>query len=395
MPNVDPALVFEHQIDGPGTHVLLIGIGAYRYLLDGPDENPEAADEMGQLDAPPKSAKALADWFLDNFDNPDRPLASLALVVSADKPVRYVHAKATAPAHDLPRGAIAEIKDAVRGWNQRASADRNNMTIFFFCGHGLFSGISVLLCRDFGETLETRFDGAVNFDDFLAAMLTMQPENQLFIVDACRTPADIENALIGRRSAGNSLLDPVPLARRGGSVAKQSVHFASSSLAPSYGRADGVSIYTDALIRALAGGGAQNDLAWWIGTNGLQTALAAYTTRIARKYEVVQEPDRTRSAQFKVHKPGSIKVPIYVTCQPPAVWAESFRIEAHANNVVAEVRAHDPAAGTNGEEVELSLALASYEVRACFEAASPFQGGTQNVVAVPPEAPCCIPVARR
>lgn len=395
MPDHDPALVYEHLAAEPGTHVILIGIGAYRYLIDGEDENLETADDMGQLDAPPKSAKALADWFLDHFKNPERPLASLALLVSADEPFRYSHDKATAKDHDLPRGTLPEIKAAVRAWNRRASVNRGNQTIFFFCGHGLFSGSSVLIGRDFGEMLETRFDGAVNFDDFLAAMLTMQPDNQMFIVDACRTPAALENALIGRKSTGDGLLDPVPLAARGGSLAKQSVHLATSTLAPSYGRTDGVSIYTDALIRALSGGGAQNDLEWWVGTNGLQTALAAYTARIARKYDVVQEPDRIRSGQFKVHQPTSVKVPIYVTCQPATVWGECFRIDALLDGIVSGTCAHDPVASANGGEVELSLELERYEVKVCFGAASQFEGGAKKVWAVPPEAPCCIPIAMR
>jgi hypothetical protein len=395
MPDVDSALVYENVAAKPGTHVILIGIGTYRYLIGGEDENPDTADEMGQLDAPPKSVKVLADWFLDHFENPERPLASLALVVSADAPVRYAHGRATAEDHDLPRGTVPEIKAAVRAWNTRASVHRGNQTIFFFCGHGLFSGSSVLIARDFGETMETRFDEAVNLDDFLAAMLTMQPDNQVFVVDACRTPAALENALIGRKNTGDGLLSPVPLAARGGSLAKQSVHLATSTLAPSYGRTDGISIYTDALIRALSGGGAQSDLDWWIGTNGLQTALAAYTARIARKYDVAQEPDRIRSGQFKVHQPTSVKVPIYVTCHPAEVWGECFRIDALLDNSVSKSCAHDPVAGANGEEVELSLDLERYEIKVCFGEASQFGGGAKKVLAVPPEAPCCIPIEMR
>jgi len=394
MPSVDRALVFERQVEGPGTHVLLVGAGAYIYLVDGEEENLDAAEGMEQLDAPPKSARALADWFLDHFDNPDRPLASLALVISAEKAVRYSHEKATVKPHNLPRGSVPEVRDAARAWESRASSNRGNQVIFYFCGHGLFSGNSVLICRDFGKTMQTRFDGAVNFDGFLSAMSTMQPDNQLFLIDACRTPAAIENYLIGRSSMGNSLLDPVPLQTRGGSTAKQSVHFATSSLASSYGRDDGVSLYTDALLRALGGGGAQNDLGWWVGTNGLQTALSAYTTRIARKYDVEQEPDRTRSGQFKVHKPACVEVPIYITCDPADVWAESFRIEARLGAAVSKAHAHDPASGAC-EELEFPLQLASYELAACFDPASPFAGGTSTVMAVPPEAPCRISVSRR
>lgn len=78
----DPALIFEGDPKKPGTHVLLIGIGTYPYLLGGPDQRPEIADGMGQLLTPSPTVRALADWFLDTFENPDHPLASLAMLIS-------------------------------------------------------------------------------------------------------------------------------------------------------------------------------------------------------------------------------------------------------------------------------------------------------------------------
>ena len=395
MAKVDPALVFERDVGGAGTHVLLIGIGDYPYLVDGKEENLAVADGMEQLDSPPLSVLALAEWFLEHFDNPDRPLASLATVVSAKKPWRYPGARATAPPHSVPRGTISEVKKAAVAWALRANSNRGNQAIFFFCGHGIFSGNSVLMCRDYARTKLTKFDGTINLDGFLAAMSTQQPDNQLFLIDACRTPAAVENQLIGLTSVGDSLISPDELASRGGSQAKQRVPFATSSLAASWGRDDGVSIYTDALIQALGGGGAQADLGLWVGANGLQTALSAYTLRIASRHGVEQEPDRTRSGQFKIHKPATVKVPIYVTCVPTDVWSQSFRIEARIGAAVEDACDHKPAADSDGKEVKLSLPPANYEVAACFDAGSPYKDGSTNVFAAPPEAPCCIPVSLR
>jgi len=76
----DKALVFENRGANPGTHVLIIGIGEYPHLIRGENENTAIAEGMEQLDAPPISARAVAKWFLDNFENPERPLASLAMV---------------------------------------------------------------------------------------------------------------------------------------------------------------------------------------------------------------------------------------------------------------------------------------------------------------------------
>jgi hypothetical protein len=61
----DPALVFEAPESTPGTHVLIIGIGDYPRLIGGAEASPDIAESMGQLTAPPLSARHLARWFLD------------------------------------------------------------------------------------------------------------------------------------------------------------------------------------------------------------------------------------------------------------------------------------------------------------------------------------------
>jgi hypothetical protein len=60
----------------------------------------------------------------------------------------------------------------------------------------------------------------------------------------------------------------------------------SLALSPSYGRIKGVSLYTEALIQAMSGGGAQSNEQWWVGTLGLQTTLFDYTVRLATKERV-------------------------------------------------------------------------------------------------------------
>jgi Caspase domain len=393
---VDRALVYQTDNDGPGTHVLLIGIGAYSHLLDGVEEKLELADGMGQLDAPPLSVKAIADWFMDgSFINEERPFTSLALVISEDEPCSYGHANANRGGHDLPIGNAADVVDAIRHWVTRASSHRDNQIIFYFCGHGVFSGNSVLLCRDYGAVDEDRFEGALNFDTFIQGIWTKVPEYQVLFADACRTPYSVVDLLTRNQSAGRNSLTPSPLVDRGGTPAKQSIHLATSDLSASYGRTRGASIYAEALLRAMSGGGAQSEYGMWVGTDGLQNALGTYTARLAEREGVEQEPDRIRSGRFKVHKPAQIEVPLYLTCDPSEAWECAFEVKASAlTGLDTRTFRHDPAEVPDRQELELVVPVNQYRVVATFEPGAPFSGGSSLVIAHPPEAPLCLPITR-
>jgi hypothetical protein len=332
----DQALVFAApDLSGPGTHVLIVGIGDYPHLLGGTEQRPDIAEGMSQLDAPVNSARALASWFLDgDFDNVDRPLASLALVLSDREPVVFEH-KNSQRQEAVPRGTIGDVDQAIDNWVTRASSNQENQTIFFFCGHGVSSGEPVLLLRDFGAVRTNRFKGALNLTGFVNAMQTMPPEYQLFLIDACLVPTSVENAAtVSRVTLGSPCVTPKDLGDRGGRPAKQSVHQAASALSPSYGRINGVSLYTEALLKALRGGGAQLNKEGWVSTLGLQIALDDYTTRLATKEKVEQRPELVKSSSFTVHRPQSIEIPVYIRSRPPEALGKVKRLETRRDSVV-------------------------------------------------------------
>ena len=338
---------------------------------------------MKQIGTPSPSARALATWFLDEFKNADRELASLALVLSEPTPASFAHPRAL-PAAELPRGTANEVIEAIQKWVKRASSSLENQAVFFFCGHGLSSSEPILLLRDFGEDEDHRFRGALNLNGFLGAMQTQIPTYQLFLIDACRTPTEINNLALGRAHLGQNALDPSDLSSRGNSPAKQSVHHATSSLAPAYGRADGRSLYTEALIQALDGGGAQPDFGWWIGTPGLQTALGAYVDRLARRENVIQEPERVANARFKIHKPTKIRVPLYVTSEPKEALRVA-RVEARLGNTVTAC--YDPSISEPCEEWPAILDHREHQLAARFQAGSGYRDVNDTLQVAPPELP--------
>lgn len=396
----DPALIFHDPAQRAGTHVLLLGVGDYPWLEGGakcttPEQRARAMG-MGQLGAPSLSIRAMADWFLDagGFANPDKPLASLAMLLSEPEPAQF---RGTA----VPRGTIADVLKAVGAWLMRANKRRDNAVAFAFCGHGLQSGNPVLLCRDYARNPQNRFEGAIDFEQFRIALSTRQPDTQLLLVDACRTP-DVETALLGQATPGNGLIGLESLGTRDNAPALQSSHFATSLYTPAWGSDTSPSLFTEALLGALNGGGANQADGWWVTTSRLHAALSTYLARISRDEGISQRPV-AQTQEFRITKPSKIIVPLYVGSAEPEIWTQRVTIRACRGTEFSADFPHDPAADANGKGCSFRLSNKPsqdpvdviYDVSASFEAQSPFADAVCRVIAFPPEVTCDLAVSRR
>lgn len=394
----DPALIFSDPAERAGTHVLLIGVGDYPWLEGGAKcttpARMAAANGLRQLGAPPLSMRAMADWFLDGFANPDKPLASVALLLSEPDPADY---RGSA----VPRGTIADVKKAVAAWITRANARRDNALIFGFCGHGMQSGQnSVLLCRDFARNEQNLFEGAIDFEQFRIALSTRLPDTQLLLIDACRT-RDLEVDPLGQATPGDPLIGVVSTMPRDNTQALQCVQYATSPDTRAWGPDNGASLFTCALLAALAGGGADRTQQWWVTTTELQAALATYLPRLAREWDVQQVPGN-QSLPFRICKPENIVVPLYVRSTDASIWKEKVTIVARRGVGFVEEIEHDPLALPDRCECEFRLHNPSlkprdvtYDVLAKFGPGSPFLDAEDIAHAYPPEAECELSVSRR
>ncbi len=399
----DPALLFNDPANRDGTHILLIGVGDYPWLEGGAScttpERKALAMGLGQLGAPPRSMRALADWYLDGFENQERPLASLAMLLSEPAPAQYSHPKLAQPV-TVPRGTISDVKKAVSKWIARANKRRGNGVVFGFCGHGVQSGNPVLLCRDYAKDLNNRFGGAIDFANFQIFLSSKQPNTQLLFVDACRTPDAVASQL-GSATPGDALLSGDSLTTRDNAPAMQSLHFATSLYSVAWGRNDQPSLFTQALIDAFQGGGADSDADWWITTSRLHSALATYLDRMSREEGVSQRPV-AQTQDFKVSKPRSVVIPLYVESADPAIWAESVTIEALREAIMVQKVAHQPppSPGFTGPGLHVTIQGrkpkdVTYDVRASFGPASTFLDCSEQVIAMPPQGICELPVSKR
>ena len=129
------SLIFVNNIDGPATHAIVIGVGAYRHLVGGDRKLFPNHQGLGQLTSPPNSAQAFARWLLDSYKNPEKPLASVELLVSGKSTGKFVLPDGTVK--NVQRASMANVKEAITHWQERGDSHTGNLMVFFFSGHGL------------------------------------------------------------------------------------------------------------------------------------------------------------------------------------------------------------------------------------------------------------------
>ena len=179
--------VYEDPTVASGTHALVIGVGVYDHLIGGSQTVLDDPYGLGQLAAPPVSAAAVARWLLQDLVNPQTPLASLEVVISAPGPRGYPETSTGSVV--VEPATMANIKEAATRWFQRANTNEENVAFFYHCGHGLQSSDLALLAQDFGSPggdPPKRMDNAYNFHRSYRGMARCAAKGQFFFVDACR-----------------------------------------------------------------------------------------------------------------------------------------------------------------------------------------------------------------
>ena len=183
---VDECLVVDRQVGlGAATHAIVVGIGDYPYLLEGSAGQPtEFHDGMGQLTSPPISARLFARWLIESFHHPEKPLATLSLLLAERNPQPFVN-PVTGQQYNVPDASLAQVKAAVRKWKHLGDSNADNLLIFFFSGHGISQGRDTsLLLADFGAAPENVLEGAIDFQRLHLAMAQCAARYQVYFVDA-------------------------------------------------------------------------------------------------------------------------------------------------------------------------------------------------------------------
>jgi hypothetical protein len=301
---------------GPGTHALIIGVGAYTHLNGGSGKRTSKHMDLGQLTSPPYSAFAFADWVIRDFRNSKRPLASVELLVSPANP------------YALPNGqerlaeaaTMANVKDAFDRWFQRCDTSEQNMGIVYFCGHGVLRENTALLLEDYGKADLRAFENAIDMEMTHKGMGSCKANLRCCFIDSCRQEA---------YKLGKQLQDPATvlvLPEFGAaSAADAPIFYASAPGTLAYGLTGSVSRFTEALLKCLNGRGAARDdtgTKWLVTTGSLANAISQIVQEINKNGGEGLQLSPTGGSNLAssiVHEvQGDPEVPVEVCCDPSA-----------------------------------------------------------------------------
>jgi hypothetical protein len=271
---------------------------------------------MGQLSSAPVSAREFARWFLGELDNPAFPRASLDLLLSDAAGNQFTDP--SGQTHNIGRATFSNVETAVLDWFQRGMAGPDNLMILFFCGHGLGKGKqTILLAEDFGSLPDTlSLKRAIDFDQFYLGMDQCAARQQCFFVDACR---------VGSPFALNTLAyfgDPLipPSAKVSPIPRSAPVFYSAVPGTTAYGRPGKSSFFTEALLNAFRGAGADDATGnWTVPTDTLPRGIHAHLRRSVARTAAQGQLSLADglSAPFDLHRlAGDPVVPVEVTCSP-------------------------------------------------------------------------------
>lgn len=360
----------------PQTHVLIIGVGGYPFIQDGKDQKEqhfESAKDSGQLTSPPVSAEAFYNTVIKLHHEGAwiKPLGSIEVLLS----VAESNEKELFEGQQLEAATIANIKRSFRQWKRRCDSHEDNVTIFYFCGHGVDKEEHILLAEDFGEEPSNPWEGSFAFDQTRRSFNSCKASTQLFFIDACR------NITVDMFTTKTQLypIDTVDLTLTDCRFSLTQKSAAANRSA--YGPEHGVSYYSQSLIKALEGGALvhEND-EWTIATGRLAPIVGDFLDAIAP-----DEDTRQRCNNVSGHSTNILRfaeppnIDLTISCTPPQAQEIANLSYVHIDTKLGDTRAADKAPW------KVSIKPGIYHVKADFPAGTYHPSGGASVF-MPPHA---------
>ncbi len=310
----------------PATHVMIVGVGDYQ------DKNRFPLE----LKTATHSARALADWFIDEtpkFKNDICPLASVAVVLSESPSCTAPH-YAGGP---VPRAIFGDLQRAALAWLGRINSHADNLAVLYVVGHGLsFEKRSAFLLEEFGTRAGVATFGMVEVEQLIAALDNAIPTKQLLLFDCCRSDTGL-NLPPGERLGASVLISLVREPGDHGITRRQWAITAAALGQSAYGETKGPTLFNSALIDALGGVAAEPAEAGWpVRPSSMHQKI----DRILQLYKLpaghYQVPTAQAVGSFDITYPGEpADIPVYVTLANTAIWPSvAIAITANSQPVV-------------------------------------------------------------
>ena len=311
------ALIFSKNSNGdPQTHAFIIGVGGYPFLLGGVNEQQQVIEHIGllkQLTSPPKSALAFRDGLLAIENHPNihhnKPLGSIELLLSPspDDPEPGI------PGEVFQAATFNNISAAYNDWKVRCDSHKDNVAIFFFCGHGVEKMNHFLLAEDFGDNPNNPWQKSINFDRTRSGFHSCKADTQCFFVDACR---QITGEMLSSVISGNALDTPNLLTPP---CLNDLTIEATTKTKAAHGPKRKPSYFTQALLKALEGVVADNK-----GRNGWSVTTGDLAVHIQTVMGIVKPgqdhvgrcPSFLKTPVNLIHFDAPPLVELSIACNP-------------------------------------------------------------------------------
>lgn len=377
-------LVLDADLSQPGVHALVIGVGRYPFLKGG-GSLPTYPTMMGQLDAAPKSALAFSDWVRTKLHIANKPLRRLDVLASPCYPV--IDHQGLNVTIDAP--TLQNVAQAVRDWKQHADANEDNVTVLYFCGHGLSVGEDeALLLEGFGDMATgDHLQEAFSPSGLITGMQSCKATLQVFFFDACRNQdRQVADSTTGLANV-NGILRAKPSDAKS---EKDQVIFRSTQAGMAAYATDGqASRFTEAFVQAMLGAGATDDDAgdWVVEPLSLQLGLnwlMDLDPEKSRQWIRVDAPARRLTIHSLQHAPI---VPVKVTCKPLDALGKC--VLEHSGTSGKPVRRMPP----ENQPWHLMLPLGFYDFHA-YDQGAKVKLGSNTQQARPPKVVVAIDCAK-
>lgn len=308
----------------PATHVMIVGVGSY------------LSEVVADVTSPPVSARAFADWFLQDengFCNPAKPLGSVAMALS-----EAGNGPSTFAGTTVPRATFENVKSALQAWVRRCNSNKDNMMVLFVAAHGESHGRrTAILLEDFGLNDMDATAGMTEIEQLIGALENAIPTSQLLLFDCCRGPTQVNLPWDG--PFGTQLLS---LARKGDDHGEVRLQWALCSTAlgeEAVGRKGKTTLFTECLLAAMkgvAGDPASSD--WPVKPGALLDRVAQLLRLHARPEETFQSPAGRAAGTFDITYPGDQPAKAYISLYDRETWPETVISVRDGNATIASWR---------------------------------------------------------
>ena len=307
----------DNGSNDPHTHALIIGVGGYPYLPDGKSPNPNVITyfgELTQLTSASRTAARFGEWVVGSANRWDVPLGSADLLISPVSGDNFILPdKHDRSKLDIP--SCENVQKAYLAWKDRCDRNKDNIALFFFCGHGgQKESILYLLCQDFGASQADVWEGGFDFTRTRDSFHNCKAERQFFFVDSCR---QLTLSLLRRDPTAS----PLEGAR---DVFDDDCRFNFTQYAApknqfAMGPVQGISYYAQALMKAMDGCSAKEVNKQWVITTGrLVDTLEEIASTLDIPPNVEYDPNygRETNRSSVIMRVALPKVAVTITCRP-------------------------------------------------------------------------------